>query len=88
MLDQAVLQHAPRLEPEVGPQQQGHRDPEEHEPHEQLGHAVHEAAGAQLLDRVHRDELDTAARTAAERLDRGHAAPSSPESGLGFDGQS
>ncbi len=87
VLDEAVLEDAPRLEAELRAQQEGHRDPEEHEPDEQLGHPVREPAGAQLLDRVHGDELDTAAHPAAERLDRSHERHSRRESGLGFDGQ-
>ncbi|GGL27961.1 hypothetical protein GCM10012283_07730 [Phycicoccus endophyticus] len=72
MQRQAVGEHAPGLEPEGGPEHQGHRHAEQPQPDEQLDDAAHEVARPQLLHRCHRDEVDAAAGPAAHELERCH----------------
>ena len=70
MPDEAVGQHPPRLEPEAGPHEQGHRHAEEHQPDEQLGEAVPEPAGPHLLERGHRGQGDAPGDAPAGELQR------------------
>ena len=76
VLDQPELQHPPRFEAEAGPQQQRHRGAKQDEPNHELSEAMGEMAGAQLFERVHRDEVDTAVDPPAQGPQWGHVSSS------------